>query len=723
MKVLLVNNFRIIAVLTIYLFAINLWANNNIANIYQKYDQIGAKKDSNLLLGLAIREHVHNQNWLAAEKLLEQSLLKQTANHDIIHWWLAKIAIFKGHHNDIKKHLLLVKNLPILKNTNLAKEFYDLLPNNHREWYVKHLVQAGFFDPVTESVCPYFELDKRQKRGQFIYQLVNNHSLSDELAKKALFELYVLLPEVIEVETLKKITGFSQFINTLKSNDLIKRMETLLVFGKNQQARDTFAESKPLHQQNCDLIYVDAKVDRKMRKYELAKSRFCALKKHGCSSETIIKARYMELMLKSQTKDIESIKDFAAFVSDYPTHSFADDVLMFQATLLLEKNRIDEALVVLAQLIKQYPEGDMVDRARFLLAFLWAQGGKTKQSIAMLEELMQKTSDELVWAQAQYWLARLLIFADLNSIKKPNTLHLGRAKKMLYQLRAAPFPNVYSYLASSLLLHLKEKLPAISYKTERDQPLKPLLQQDALYPILSLVTHGFRDEALALFEDVPVDRNHVDVAAHLAINYSILNRPQAAHQKLVRCDAILAQALRKKIPATFKQISYPKPFLNQVKLALKKVDVPEDLVFAIMRQESGFIPQSRSWAQAKGLMQLIYSSALSQSQKWHIKNLKENDLYQPEINLLLATSLLQAYWQRFGHVALGLAAYNAGPTMAKTWMLKNNGAPLDTFIENISFKETRDYVKSVLGGTFAYSIIEEHPSHSLPINQIILGER
>ena len=58
--------------------------------------------------------------------------------------------------------------------------------------------------------------------------------------------------------------------------------------------------------------------------------------------------------------------------------------------------------------------------------------------------------------------------------------------------------------------------------------------------------------------------------------------------------------------------------------------------------------------------------------------------------------------KRFAHPALAAAAYNAGPESAVKWVKDKGGLPLDLFVEEIPFRETRGYVKQVLADLYLY---------------------
>lgn len=714
-------NSNIIKVFLLFL-TVHVWADtdlNKAKHLYQSYDQGQAKEGVSSLIGLRVSAMVSSNKLAEAKELLNKELPKPDAPQEIINWWLAKIAAQEGKWSEFRKYFA-ASGMGSLQNVDLVSGLYNSLPTRHKSWLADRLVEGQFFKRRPQSSCPYFELTARKKRAEFLYALVKNHHLPKPLHKELFYELYVLIPEAVNSNNLKNLSGFSSFLKQLKNEDVAVRMENLLTFGKNNEARETFVESLTRNKKSqdapCELDYIDAKVDRKLRKYAVARSRFAELAKK-CPQDTQLKARYMDLMLATTLGDEASLPKFDAFVTDYPTHSFADDVLVFKASMLLDKGRIDEGLASLARVIAQYPQGDMINRAYFLQGFTWAKIGNTQSALTSFAELKKRNAqDSLDFAQSAYWHARLSVAPDTASLKtkKPSLEVIKALEDLVY----AQKPTVYSWLAQSLLEVVHKKPSTKPVAVSEDAPLANFLDNKNLSLIRRAIVHGFRDEALALLLDLSVSAQEVVYAQEVATYYDALNRPEAAHQQLVRCNRALSDVLTAKIPKTISRISYPLAFAREVDKSTQQFDVPQEVVFAIMRQESGFIPDSCSWAGAKGLMQLMYPSALSQAKAAQIANLAESDLYLPQVNILLATSLLKKYWQQFGSLALALAAYNAGPSMARSWLNKNSAIPLDTLIENISFKETRDYVKSVLGATFMY--MSQSKSKNPPRLELVL---
>lgn len=108
----------------------------------------------------------------------------------------------------------------------------------------------------------------------------------------------------------------------------------------------------------------------------------------------------------------------------------------------------------------------------------------------------------------------------------------------------------------------------------------------------------------------------------------------------------------------------------------KKHKVPEALIYAVIRQESGFDRFAVSHAGAEGLMQLMPATA----KRFGVKN-----SFIAAENIRAGVTYLAWLLKKFnGNVHYALAGYNAGEGR----VIKYNGIP--------PFKETRHYVKKVM---------------------------
>ena len=131
----------------------------------------------------------------------------------------------------------------------------------------------------------------------------------------------------------------------------------------------------------------------------------------------------------------------------------------------------------------------------------------------------------------------------------------------------------------------------------------------------------------------------------------------------------------------------------------------EPYVLGLVRQESRFSPNVRSFAGASGLMQLMPATARWVARQTGMKDYAPSRVTDIEVNIALGTSYLKYVLDELdGSPVLAAAAYNAGPGRARKWKADR---PLEgaIYAETIPFNETRDYVKKVLSNTMYYAAL------------------
>jgi soluble lytic murein transglycosylase len=159
-------------------------------------------------------------------------------------------------------------------------------------------------------------------------------------------------------------------------------------------------------------------------------------------------------------------------------------------------------------------------------------------------------------------------------------------------------------------------------------------------------------------------------------------------------DQAIATAARQKLFNDY-DLLYPRPYDFEVKRASRRSDLPESLIYAIIRQESLYRADAGSSAGALGLMQLLPTTARLAAKRAGLPVPTRAQLLQPSINIPLGSAYLSDLVQRFeGDAAVATAAYNAGPAAAQRW-LPTMPLDLDVWVENIPFNETRNYVQKV----------------------------
>jgi soluble lytic murein transglycosylase-like protein len=119
-----------------------------------------------------------------------------------------------------------------------------------------------------------------------------------------------------------------------------------------------------------------------------------------------------------------------------------------------------------------------------------------------------------------------------------------------------------------------------------------------------------------------------------------------------------------------------KRFDEHIKQAAALYQIPEELVRAVIRVESGFDPRAVSRTNARGLMQLMPGTA---------ERMMVTDVFDPRQNIFGGVRYLRVLANLFnGDIELTIAGYNAGENA----VIQHGGIP--------PYEETRGYVVKVL---------------------------
>ena len=162
-------------------------------------------------------------------------------------------------------------------------------------------------------------------------------------------------------------------------------------------------------------------------------------------------------------------------------------------------------------------------------------------------------------------------------------------------------------------------------------------------------------------------------------------------------------------------LRYPRPFLDAVIQAGKLAQLPQDWILAVMRQESLFRKDAVSHADARGVMQMVPSTAAAVARRWHLSSPGRDGLFDPSIAVPLGAAYFRELLDRYGEqLAVSLAAYNAGPAAVARW-LPPQSMDADVWIENIPYNETRAYTQHILEHIVAFASVRGAPAPRLEV--------
>ena len=301
----------------------------------------------------------------------------------------------------------------------------------------------------------------------------------------------------------------------------------------------------------------------------------------------------------------------------------------------------------------------------------------------------QLPGDELSGNRWQYWLARAISASFLNSERARLGYRALADERTYYGFLAAerlgipPRLNHSNEAASAAQLQELRRIPGVNRAAE-------------LYAVGDRI-NARREWNQLVPELTPVQQA---LAAHLTMQMGWTSQG-------IRIAN--AAKLRDHL-----DLRFPTVYGSDFQRISHATTVPHSFLIAVARQESAFDPKARSSANARGLMQLLHSTATGVARRSNLAAPSTVDLYTPGVNIEIAGHHLAELLVRYDNARpLAAAAYNAGQHRVTRWTKNARGMPMDIWIETIPFRETRNYVKNVLAFAQVYGQLLGQPTPML----------
>ncbi|MCA8886933.1 MAG: lytic transglycosylase domain-containing protein, partial [Hyphomonadaceae bacterium] len=207
--------------------------------------------------------------------------------------------------------------------------------------------------------------------------------------------------------------------------------------------------------------------------------------------------------------------------------------------------------------------------------------------------------------------------------------------------------------------------------------------------------------ALRLMSEVGAQRDFESIAFYLD---DTLDDPMEMEllSQLAREQSYHRTALRSAKAGLFRNVvatSSAYPLIELPPTVQTQARIEPALVLAIIRQESEFDAGAISSANARGLMQLIPSTAQLQARREGMTFQRAALTTDPQYNMTLGSAHLADLVDSFnGSYVLAIAAYNAGSHRANEWIAdwgdpRSPSVDVVDWVELIPFSETRNYVQ------------------------------
>ena len=197
-----------------------------------------------------------------------------------------------------------------------------------------------------------------------------------------------------------------------------------------------------------------------------------------------------------------------------------------------------------------------------------------------------------------------------------------------------------------------------------------------------------------------------DFAYTLAVFY---NRGDMAHRAVG-----FAEPLWRSVPADYQiellppeqiELLYPAPYADSLLKYAPERHIDPRFALSIMRQESRFRADVKSYAAARGLMQFISTTADQIAGELGHENFRQDELYNPPTAVLFGSQYLSKLFKQFPAQPQAVAAsYNGGEINMARWLARSKSDSPDRYVPEIIFSQSKDYVYKVMANYRVYQV-------------------
>lgn len=328
------------------------------------------------------------------------------------------------------------------------------------------------------------------------------------------------------------------------------------------------------------------------------------------------------------------------------------------------------------ELIQRFPLADSAARGGFLSGMILYEAGLTSEAGARWERvhLLDGGTDGLA---AGYWAGRA--WSEIGENRRATGLWqsvIARDAASYYGILSARRLNVASWRPAPVPDQF-QRYPDVDSALTRVQVLRSLQMDSEISYEVSWLT-GDRERS-------------PERALSIGDAFRRAGDPVAAIASARR--ALLAGAAP---DARTYRLLYPRHFEDHLETHAAAAGLDPFLVAALIRQESVWQPNARSRVGALGLMQVMPATGRLIARSLRVSGWSPRQLLEPATNLRFGTYYLSLSLQRYGgDLPRALAAYNAGATRTGPWATGLAATDSEVFVERISLRETRDYVRII----------------------------
>ncbi len=379
--------------------------------------------------------------------------------------------------------------------------------------------------------------------------------------------------------------------------------------------------------------------------------------------------------------------EYLRFASEYPWHPEAREAAYNAGKYFDCEQEWTEAAEAYLLSLRTSGSWDGDERAHWRGGFSLYMSGRTVQADSLWEAGCARWTSGYWRDEMLFWRARLAGESGLTHLRD----------SLLHQVAHQHLWEFYGMLAARRLgITAAEGFPAPEIK---------LLEDTACSLAIELTSEGYGVAAVEMLE-----RGSAGSPERRAIALSLMGRHGSALNMLRVLDVGFRESAHSMLPDSLLCFYFPSPYKDLAQMSTDTLALEASMLQGIMREESYFNRLVISRAGARGVIQLMPGTAFDVSRWYGLPRLEEDEFFNPVISVPYGALYIDRQRSRFNDdIPLFLAAYNAGPENSARWVEMHGWNPGDPelYIEQITYRETRMYVKKVLRSAWIYERLEK----------------
>jgi soluble lytic murein transglycosylase-like protein len=355
----------------------------------------------------------------------------------------------------------------------------------------------------------------------------------------------------------------------------------------------------------------------------------------------------------------EALPVFQQLGEKYSTTPAGRDGFYYVAATLLRLNRPGDAAARYAEYVERFPNGERIENAYLNIIDSLREAGRPDEALPWIERTRTRFKGTASDVAALFARLRMAVaLRDWDSAVRTSD-ELGRMT-----------------------------LPKASNTTSSEV---------AYLRAFSLEMSGRKEEAVKSYLDI---NDSAGSYYGWMANARLQTLGSAAKAAAAARDARVAAEVRRAAG------DFPAPYADVLVRASKQQKLDPRFVLSIMRQESSYRPRAKSAAGARGLLQMTPDQAAKYAPSVNLQNVTEDDLFKPEVNILLGSAYLGELSRMFSNLPEAVAAsYNGGEDNVARWVVRAVHKDPGIFTSEVGFNESKDYVNRVMANYRAYKIL------------------